>query len=205
VAFPLADTLAVTWRDLTVLQTQIEYVTVPRGRTFESRCTSEADTQMAPGFGVGVGDFDGLGDWDGLGDLVGEGLGLLDGVVVFEGDGLVAVGLGLPVALGPLVGLGLPLALGLPVGLGLRDGLELPVGLTLPLAGELALADGPESEMRLALMALVEADPHRLLSGKVGSASTGATAGPDSRNKPAPAAAATCPTRTTLTGTAALR
>jgi hypothetical protein len=170
---------------------------VPRGRTFESRCTSDAATQKAPGLGVGVGDFDGLGDWDGLGDFVGVELGLLDGVVVFEGDGLVTVGLGLPVALGLPVGLGLRDGLELPVGLGLRDGLELPVGL--------GLADWPGPEIRLALIAVVEADPHRLLSGKVGSASAGATAGPDSRNKPAPAATATCPTRTTLTGTAVLR
>lgn len=164
-------------------------MTVPPGFGSESRRTSEALTQSAPGFGVGFGVGFGLGDFDGdgLGDLDGEELGLLDGEVLFDG---------LVVLVGLLDGVGLL------VGLGLSDGLELPVG---PGLVTLALAVGLESNIMLACTTVVAAEPHRLRSGTAGSASAGATAGPDNRKIPAPAATAACPARTTLTGTVALR
>jgi hypothetical protein len=160
-------------------------VTVPPGFGSESRRTSEALTQSAPGFGVGFGVGFGLGDFDGdgLGDLDGEELGLLDGEVLFDG---------LVVLVGLLDGVGLL------VGLGLVDGLELPVGLGL-------VTLGPESNIMLACTTAVAAEPQRLRSGTAGSASAGAIAGPDNRKIPAPAATAACPARTTLTGTVALR
>lgn len=161
---------------------------MPPGLACESWRTSEALTQRAPGFGVGVGvgDFDGLGDFDGdgLGDLDGEELGVLDGDVLFDGLGL---------KLGVLDGLGLP------VGLGLLVGLELPVG---PGLVTLALAEGPAIGSALASTTIVAAvEMHRLRSGTTGSASAGAITGPDSKKRPAPAATVTCPARTTLTGT----
>lgn len=156
-------------------------MTVPPGFGSESRRTSEALTQSAPGFGVGFGVGDGLGDFDG------EELGLLDGEVLFDG---------LVVLVGLLDGVGLL------VGVGLTDGLELPVRVGLVTLG---LAVGLESNIMLASTIVVAAEPHRLRSGTAGSASAGATAGPDSRKIPAPAATAACPARTTLTGTVALR
>ena len=164
---------------------------MPPGLACESRRTNAALTQSAPGFavGVGVGDFDGLGDFDGvgLGEFDGEELGLLDGEVLF--DGLVVL-VGLPDGVGLLVGVGLP------------DEFELPVGVGFV---TLALAVGPESNIMLASTTVVAARPHRLRSGTAGSANAGATAGPDIRKIPAPAATAACPARTTLTGTVALR
>lgn len=152
---------------------------VPPGLSSESCRTIEALTQSAPGFGDGFGVGLGVGDFDGVGDLVGENVGVLDGevlVALFDG-------------------------VGLKVGLGLPDGLELPVGLRLV---TLALAEGPESISALACTTAV-VEMHRPRSGTVGSASAGAIADPDNRKIPAPAVTATCPARTTLTGTAALR
>lgn len=138
-------------------------------------------------------------DGVGLGDLDGEELGLLDGEVLF--DGLV-LPVGLLDGVGLTVGLVLLDGFELPVGLGLTDGLGLPVG---PGLVTLALAVGPESNTMLASTTCVAAGPHPLRSGTAGAASAGATAGPDIRKIPAPAATATCPARTTLTGTVALR
>lgn len=166
--------------------------------------------------GGGVGDFDGFGDLDvdgdGLGDFDGEVLGLLDGVVLvlFDGlglrDGLVLLLVGL--------GVGLVLWVELCVGLGLDEfgglpGEIVPAGLRLCVG--LAPIRPAESASTLAWTVAAAPEPHRPpcdavgSASTMGSASTGATAGPDSRNRPAPVATATCPTRTTLTGTAALR
>ena len=160
---------------------------MPPGFSSESCRTIEAVTQSAPGLGVGFGVGLGLGDFDGVGDLDGEKVGVLDGEVLF--DGLVVL-------------VGLFDGVGLLVGLGLRDGLELPVG---PGLVPLALAEGPESRSALACTTAVIAEPHRPRAGTAESASAGAIADPDNRKIPAPAATATCPVRTTLTGTVALR
>jgi hypothetical protein len=211
---PKTLTLAVTCRAFTVLQSQIEYVTVPPGEVREEPRSNSPVTQITPGFGVGLcdGDFVGFGDFDGLGDFVGllDGLGLLDGVVVFEGLGLwlgLELFVGLGVGVGVLVGFD-------PVGvaLGVLDGCELAVCVTVGRGlmegtfrpDELGL--GPVSGIWLAFTACADAVPHTALSnGPLGAPRAGATAGPDTRNRPAPAATAACPTRTILTGTAALR
>ncbi len=202
-----------------MLQSHTEYVTVPPGEVRESLRTIPPVTQITPGFGVGllVGDFDGLGDFDGVGDFDGlgdfEGDGLLDGVVLLDGLGVwvgleLFVGLGVPDAVGDLVGSddfdGVGEALGVLVGLALREmvGRGLIEGVFRP--DEIGLE--PVSGIRLAPTACADAVPQTAVSsGLIGAAMTGATAGPDTRNRPAPAATAACPTRTILTGTAALR
>jgi hypothetical protein len=177
---------------------------VPFGTTCDSPLTSCAVTQRAPGLGEcegdGLGDFEGEGDFDGdgLGDLDGDGLfdgeGLFDGVVVL--DGLLE---------GVLLGVGLLDGVDVLVGLGLLEEVELLDGAGL-LDELLSLeAARPESFSTLACKAAAVPDPQGVLADFTGSASAGATAGPDSRNKPAPAATAACPTRTTLTGTRVLR
>lgn len=182
-------------------------MTAPPGTGRESRRTSEAVTQIAPGIVVGGG----VGDFDGFGDLDGEGLGdfagvvLLDGLGVRDGLELPVVGDGLDVGLGG----GAELCVGvLCVGLGLGEPDGLP-GPIVPAGFRLCVGLAPirpaESANTLAWTVAAAPEPHRPPSGAAGSASTGATAGPDSRNRPAPVATATCPTRTTLTGTAALR
>jgi hypothetical protein len=225
---PKLLTRAVTCRAFTVLQNQTEYVTVPPGEVRESLRTSSPVTQITPGFGFGFGDFEGdfvgVGDFDGDGlvDLDGDGLGLLEGVVLFDGLGLCdgfgvllgvgdADGLGVLVGLADFVGLGVevgtPDALALLVGCGLRVralGRGLIIGVLRP--DELGLEAGPASGIRVARTVCVDARPQTAVSaGPLEAAKTGATAGPDSKNSPAPVAAATCPTRTILTGTAALR
>ncbi len=176
-------------------------------------------TQKAPAFGAGVrecdGDGDGLGDLDG--DLDGEGLGLLDGlglfdgVVLLEGLGLFGgvvdlVGLGLFDTLLPPVGVGVPEGLVLAVGLGVA-GVVGAVGLSVGVtpADEVSVAVGPLTDSVAACTTWAVPEPQRLLGCLAGAADAGAIAGPDSKNNPAPAATAACPTRTTLTGTAALR
>ena len=199
-----------TCRAFTVLQNHTEYVTTPPGEVRESLRTSSPVTQITPGFGVGVGDldgdFDGLGDFDGDGLVLdGDGLGLLEGVVLFDGLGLCV---GVLVGLGDLVGVGVGVALGDFDAVGVDDGwLEVAVGfgLTELLVGR-GLIFGAVSGIMLARTACADARPHTASSkGVLGAAKTGATAGPATRNSPAPAATAACPTRTILTGTAALR
>jgi hypothetical protein len=87
--------LAVTCLAEIVLQTQIEYVTVPPAAVLELCCTSWAVTQSAPARCERLGEGDGLGececDGDGLGELEFDGLGLLllDGLGLLDGVGLV--------------------------------------------------------------------------------------------------------------------
>jgi hypothetical protein len=225
-SLPKLVTLAVTWRAFTVLQSHTEYVTVPPGAVRESLRTSSPVTQITPGFGEGLGDLVGLGDFDGEGDFVGlgdfDGDGLFVGVVLFDGLGLcvglelfVGLGVGVFVGLADLVGAGVWLGLADFVGLGVAVALGLVVGCGLTVSGliagtfrpeELGLADGSASGIKLACTACVDAVPHTAPSSdRLGAAKTGATVGPASRNSPAPAATATCPTRTILTGTTALR
>jgi hypothetical protein len=118
---------------------------------------------------------DGLGEFDGLGDF--------DFVA-------------LPLGLGLLDAELLPLGVGVPLGLELADGVELAVEEGVPGA---ALSD-----KEVACTTAVVADPHNA-SGLAGAAKAGPIADPENKNSPAPAAAATWPTRTTPTGTAALR
>jgi len=220
---PKLLTLAVTCLAFTVLQSHTEYVTTPPGEVRDSLRTSSPVTQSTPGFGVGdlEGDFVGVGDFDGLGDLDGDGLfvgdfdglGLLEGVVLFDGLGLcegfgVLLGDGVEVGVGELDGLADCEVLGPEVGV--MDLLALTVGRGLIIGAfrpdELGLEAGPVSSIMLARTASDDARPHTELSkGLLGAARTGAMVGPDSKNSPAPAATAACPTRTILTGTAALR
>jgi hypothetical protein len=179
----LLDAVTTTLLAGTVLQTQIEYVTVPPGLVFELCCTSWPVTQIAPGL------CDLLGDGDGLVDFDGDGLGERD----LDGLGLVLAD-----------GLGLLDWLGLddPVGLcdGLVDGLELFEGL--------ALGDGLEVAgiaSRCADSAAAEPCPHGDLVGAAVEARTGATAIPDARNEPAAMATATRPARTIPTGIVSVR
>jgi hypothetical protein len=219
---PKLLTLAVTWRDFTVLQSHTEYVTVPPGAVRESLRTSSPVTQITPGFGVGLGlgdlegDFVGLGDFDGEGLVFdGDGLGLLEGVVLLDGLGFwvglelfVGLGVGVLEGLGDFVGLAVMVGLlELAVGCGLTErvaGAGLIIGVLRP--DEVGLDDGPASDIKLAFTACADPAPHTALTnGPAGAAMTGAMTGPDRRNRPAPAAAATCPTLTILTGTEALR
>jgi hypothetical protein len=182
---------------------------VPPGWVCEPPRTSSPVTHSVPGLGLrvgfGLGDLLGVLLGVGLGDLVGdldgeglellEGDGLLDGVLVLDGLGL-------------LDGLELFDGLGLADGLRVLDGLGLAVCEELELAVSVgvARADAPVNGSALALIADVLADPQTASSkGLACAAKTGAIAGPESRNSPAPAAAAACPIRTTRTGTAALR
>ena len=185
-----------------MLQTQIEYVTVPPAAVLELCCTSWAVTQSAPAW------CERLGEGDGLGECEGDGLGEPD----FDGLGLLLCdGLGL------LVGLGL--RDGLLLGLGLREGLELLDGLALfevradfdGLALEPrvrpALADGDElrEASSLAEATATEPLPHGEPAGRAADASAGAIAKPETRKDPATSATAARPARMTPTGTAALR
>lgn len=175
---------------------------------------------MAPALGVGVGVLvgRGVGDLDGEGlVLVGDGVGDLEGVALRDGLGTVGLlglllGVWLFVGLGE-VGVGVCEAVAVPVGLGAADVVGSPVGPALKVGVALAIDRGADSGSASAnwVAACEEGtppDPHRLLrllSGLAGVAYAGAIAGPDNRNSPAPATAAACPTRTTLTGTPALR
>jgi hypothetical protein len=168
--------------------------------------------QNAPVLGGGVrecdGDGDGDLDGDGLALLVGLGLldGLFDGLGLFDGV-VVFVGLGLFDRLLPPVGLGVPDGVAGTLGLGVpgADGvLGLSVGVTPADEVAVAVAVGPLTESVAAWITWAAPEPQRLL-GLAGAADAGAIAGPDSKNNPAPAATAACPTRTTLSGTAALR
>jgi len=203
----------VTCFAFTVLQSHTEYVTVPPGEVRESLRTSSPVTQSTPGFGVGdlVGDFDGLGDFDGDGLCVGDfdGLGLLEGVVLVDGLGLCD---GFGVLLGDVEGVGDLDGLADCEGLGpevavldlVAVGRGLIMGVFRP--DELGLEALPAPSIMLARTASDDARPHTEFSkGLLGAARTGAIVGPESRNSPAPAATAACPTRTILTGTAALR
>lgn len=205
-----------------MLQSQTEYVTVPPGIVRDSPRTNSPVTQITPGFGGGLGDLVGdlvgvgVGDFVGLGDFVGDGLGLLVGVVLLDGLGL-CVGFELFVGVGVAVFVGLADWVGSGGLLGLADldgaGVELGLGVTACglIAGtfrpdELGLAEASASGSTLARTTCADAVPHTALSSDLlGEAITGATVGPASRNSPAPAATATCPTRTILTGTTALR
>lgn len=90
----LLDAVATTLVAGTVLQTQIEYVTVPPGFVLELYCTSWPVTQIAPGLCERLGDGDGLVDLecdgDGLGERDCDGLGLLlaDWLGLFDWLGL---------------------------------------------------------------------------------------------------------------------
>jgi len=159
------------------------------------------------GGGVGFGDLD-L-DGDGLGDFDGDLLGLFDGVVLLDGlglrEGLVLVGVGVAV---DELGVGVEVWVEVELWLGLSEPDGLPgeiVSAGVRLCVGLAPIRPADSANTLAWTVAAAPEPHRPPSGATGSASTGAIAGPDSRNRPAPVATATCPTRTTLTGTAALR
>ncbi len=204
-----------------MLQSHTEYVTVPPGEVRESLRTSSPVTQSTPGFGVGdlEGDFDGLGDLDGLGDFEGDGLpdgdfdglGLLEGVVLFDGLGL-CDGFGVLLGDGVVEGVddsdGLADCEGLGPAVAVLDLVAVGRGLIMGVfrPDELGLEALPASGIMLARTACADARPHTALSkGLLGAARTGETAGPDSRNRPAPVATAACPTRTILTGTAALR
>jgi len=112
----LLDAATTTLDAGTVLQTQIEYVTVPPGLVLELCCTSWPVTQIAPGL------CERLGDGDGLVDLERD----------FDGDGLGECDLdGLGLLLADWLGLFGWLELDDPVGLGLVDGLELVEELVL--------------------------------------------------------------------------
>ena len=181
----LLDAVTTTLLAGTVVQTQIEYVTVPPGLVLELCVTSWPVTQIAPGL------CDLLGEGDGLGDLVGD----------FDGDGL---GLVLSDALGLFDWLGLDD----PVGLcdGLLDGLGLWDGLGL--IDELALVDGLAEAgiaSRCADSAAAEPCPHADLIGAAVEARAGATAIPDARNDPAAMATATWPARKIPTGIVSVR
>jgi hypothetical protein len=144
---------------------------------------------------------EGLGDFVGLGDLDGDGLGLFDGLV-------------LPDGLGEFDGLGDFDFVALPLGSGLLDtellllGVGVPVGLELAGGVELAVEEGVPGialpDKVVACTTAVDTDPHND-AGLAGAAKAGPIAGPENKNSPAPAAAATWPARTTPTGTAALR
>lgn len=171
----LLDALTTTLLAGTVLQTQIEYVTVPPGLVFELCCTSWPVTQSAPGLCDVLGDGDGLGerDLDGLGLVVADGLGLFDLV------GLVDL-----LGLGELEELREALALGLVAG--------------LELAGDVALADGlavAGIASRCADTAAAEPCLHGDLAGAAAEAKAGAMAIPMARNDPAIMATATRPAR----------
>ncbi len=75
-AVPRLAALAVTWCARTVLQAQIPYVMVPPGAFCDSCRMISAVTQITPGLG------DGLGEWERVG------LGVGDGVVLVVEDGL---------------------------------------------------------------------------------------------------------------------
>ncbi len=120
----LLDAVTTTLVAGTVLQTQIEYVTVPPGFVLELCCTSWPVTQIAPGLCERLGDGDGLADLEC--DFDGDGLGErdLDGLGLLLADWL---------GLFDWLGLGEPLGLcdELLDALGLVDGLELLEELVL--------------------------------------------------------------------------
>ena len=189
-ACALEAALAATCLAGTVLQTQIEYVTVPPAAVLELSCTSWAVTQSAPARCERLGEGDGLGececDGDGLGEpeLDGLGLLLLDGLGLFDGLGL-------------LDGLLLGLREGLELwdGLGLLEGLGLFDGLVLALREVSSLAEATATEPR----------PQGEPAGRAAEASAGAIAKPETRKDPATSAMAARPARMTPTGTSALR
>jgi hypothetical protein len=184
IARALEDALAVTCLAVTVLQTQIEYVTVPPAVVLELCCTSWAVTQSAPAWCERLGEGDGLGECERDGDGLGEP----------DFDGLVLVLLD-----------GLGLSLGLREALELRDGLGL--GELLADFDGLALADGEElcEASSLAEATATEPRPHGEPAGWPAEASAGAIAKPETRKDPATSAMAARPARMTPTGTTALR
>ena len=206
VGWVLEVTLALTRFALTVLHTQIEYLTVPPGDVVEF-CPIAAVTQSAPGRGERVGEGEGLGDFDGLLDGLGLGdlVGLLDGLL----DGL---GLGDVVGLfdGLLDGLGLGDLVGLLDGLGLVD--ELLAMLVLPEVPGPGVRDELRWPPPISIADVTAAVP--LLHGEAArcwEASAGAIAKAVTRKDPATTEAETRPARairaptTTLLRAARLR
>lgn len=171
----LLDAPATTLVAGTVLQTQIEYVTMPPGRVLEPRRTSCPLTQSAPAL------CERLGDGEGLADLVPD----------FDGDGLGERDLD---GLGLLVGDGL----GLFVVVGLVDPIALSDGLAMvdDVAPAVGLAD-PVVASRCADLAAAEPCPHGEPAGlaveavEAVEAKVGAMAIADARNKPPAMATAT--------------
>jgi hypothetical protein len=146
IALPLRLTVALTWRALVVLHTQIEYSSFPPAHSCEPLLTTWAVMQIAPAFG-GLGECDG----EGVGDFEGEGEveGLFEGLELFDGLGLALLvgldewlpeGFGLPEELLLVEPLGVGLA---PLEeVGLPEGVGLPVALALILAEVVALTEG---------------------------------------------------------------
>jgi hypothetical protein len=185
-ALPWLATLAVTWRARTVLQAQNAYLIVPPGAFCDCCRRISAVTQITPGLG------DGLGEWERVG------LGVGDGVVLVVEDGL-----------------GLRDVELLEVGLGLWEVELLVVGLALEVALAVgdgrrvwAFLLSLVTDSRTARTTAVEAGPHGdprapasvTLSG---AASAGAMAG-DSVSNPPAVTTATCTARTSTVGTAPL-
>lgn len=174
--------LAATPLALTVLHTQIEYLTVPPGEVVEF-CPIWTVTQSAPVRCERVGEGEGLGDVDGERECEGDGLGLV--LVLLVEDGL---------GLGDLVGLfeGLGLGEELPAGLGLVEeplvvllavlGLGVPEALRLPPSMKADVA---------AVVPLAHGDP----AGCADAASAGAIARPVTKKDPATTDTAARPAR----------